>query len=1598
MLLRFGAVSAKLIHHHFREAVKITQTLAQMGRALSFMPTEERISFNFHPSKIYVYLIWEEMTRRFSSMNKRITGLALVLVLLFAFSAWAAPTLRINTSRIPDVKKGETIDFELDYVAEDFEDDAVTWSVSPADAQEGISFNTDDVKFTGTPTKLGNFRFTVTATGKYPVPGSSKTTDDGAVSIDRTITVTKAYTIAVLPWGPSDFEAVSEDLDDVLAVTGLLKDSETAPDLSAIEFNTKATTPLTAWAVRGLPPGITAKIDGNEEATDGSSDVKITLTGTPTKAGIYNSIFVTASNKGGSVSSGPYTLRVFEKAAVTTKKLPDMTWGKPYSATVTATGGLTGYKVSWDAATTDLEAAGLSGISFDAETGKLFGTTASTDKANDTLKFETNKTKEVTLKFKAKSPHGEDGDSDEAEFTLKVLAVAPKILSKDEKQGDFDGLGLSLTSEDGTITTTKDGDLELKYTFDGPGTVTWTTSTLPTGFTSAETDGVLTITIAKDTVAQTLKKYPLTVTAKNAVGSDTSTIYLNLDAPDVAITATRAGILSAKMSDDNVTILSGSLFVVGDSVDATDRTPATGSALPRGVVRTKALKAKKAPSNRGEGESTGKLELTAFPGPIAWSVSNLPKGIKLSIDKSVSFDTKAYLVGSLTGETKKNHTFTVTATNKVYKMSDTIQGMITVYGKPTIKTKTLPPLTLGKAYSARIDYSGLDASIDVSFAASTDAPATGSALPARRGDYGASSEFSANNGVAKLTFDPKTRMITGSLDRFPATPKIPTSVDKKNPYTAKVIVTVKATNPGYGLGTDTIKDAASQDIVIMVKGVAPKFMTKKLIDFAAFGDNVDADGSKHTIYITGSKPMSFRAYIAGTDAEKFGLGSSDIPITVAEKTALPAAKKDDAAAAPVFTITKEYPDVNTTKLNVAYAEGQNFSLTGLPITISADNGASAPVINIFKVNITGYTPVIVSSDGTTEISKDITVNVAAGSEMPELVLKASGDLPLEFQYSGAKNGIEVEEGTDDTTKKPTLTIKGTPKDGKETKTTISVTLVNPVTKKKYTRKVIITGMLKPTITSKGKALIKEVDIGKAVSFKLAAKGSKPITWSVDKPAEIVALGLSLDEKTGVIKGTARNVTSKDGVEYGTLSFKFIASNDAGTNEVDAELGVKGKKPKLATKTIEIERTYDDSGKIVASGDTIMKTDILPTDMTANVQWSQAAGSSLPARLSGITIGNSSTRSYGSFDLSGFTGGATKGATVRVTADNFGNAVTGNVKVVVKDPAPSFDVSEEEEVKLKSNKTSGQSKNVSFTMKNDVVTGDSNITWKITGRPATPVTAVLGASSKAGATVKVTVAKGVSSKDVPASRREEWSNHFKTSFAISATNTLTKAVTIMRVSVDVTPHDVSALPAEKDALPENEELSENEATEETLSADELPAGEGTVTYGEARGESTLTEAERKAISDSGYIIAAILPEITADESGQYDLDAVSLDTAAPEGYELVWFAFPRNVESSDDDAIAEFYDEAGAEVFAVPEARKVVPSPWLEKEVIYAPVIAVKAPSTTDAKTSFDQAQEGDTVTVQAIEEATQNSAQESAETSAEAEKVSEEAKHEEAAE
>ena len=238
------------------------------------------------------------------------------------------------------------------------------------------------------------------------------------------------------------------------------------------------------------------------------------------------------------------------------------------------------------------------------------------------------------------------------------------------------------------------------------------------------------------------------------------------------------------------------------------------------------------------------------------------------------------------------------------------------------------------------------------------------------------------------------------------------------------------------------------------------------------------------------------------------------------------------------------------------------------------------------------------------------------------------------------------------------------------------------------------------------------------------------------------------------------------------------------------------------------------------------------------------------------------------------------------------------------------------------------------------------------------------SNGTGCTVTLTAPKGITTAVNGAE------------FSVTVKNKSTGAMASKTVTINVTAYS-EALPAEKDATPEDKAaLPETEAEEEALTEEEeLAEGEGTVTYGRARTESGLTQAERRALAEGGYIIAAILPEITTDASGQYDLDVVSLDEAAAEGAELVWFAFPRNAEKSEDDSIAEFYDEAGAEIYAVPESKRVVVSPWLEAEVTYAPVIAVKAPLAGDAKTSLDEAEEGDTVTEQAIEEAAETPAE-----------------------
>ena len=110
-------------------------------------------------------------------------------------------------------------------------------------------------------------------------------------------------------------------------------------------------------------------------------------------------------------------------------------------------------------------------------------------------------------------------------------------------------------------------------------------------------------------------------------------------------------------------------------------------------------------------------------------------------------------------------------------------------------------------------------------------------------------------------------------------------------------------------------------------------------------------------------------------------------------------------------------------------------------------------------------------------------------------------------------------------------------------------------------------------------------------------------------------------------------------------------------------------------------------------------------------------------------------------------------------------------------------------------------------------------------------------------------------------------------------------------------------------------------------------------GAGKNSSTQTEFYSPSgnLSD-GCIIVAELGTISVDESGMYEF-GIALSDDVPEGAELVYLA--NSDEPSDDDEISEFYDDEGNEISAVPESRRITISIWLNKEIVYSPVIAVK---------------------------------------------------------
>ncbi|MBR0252347.1 MAG: hypothetical protein IJQ57_03240, partial [Synergistaceae bacterium] len=144
------------------------------------------------------------------------------------------------------------------------------------------------------------------------------------------------------------------------------------------------------------------------------------------------------------------------------------------------------------------------------------------------------------------------------------------------------------------------------------------------------------------------------------------------------------------------------------------------------------------------------------------------------------------------------------------------------------------------------------------------------------------------------------------------------------------------------------------------------------------------------------------------------------------------------------------------------------------------------------------------------------------------------------------------------------------------------------------------------------------------------------------------------------------------------------------------------------------------------------------------------------------------------------------------------------------------------------------------------------------------------------------------------------------------------------------NSVPEIPTEKSALPDEPKEIEIQI-------------EGEMTLGEERKIESLGADKLSKLENEGYKIAAILPEISVTKSDMYDLE-IDLDQLESEDlseFELFWFAFPKDVEHSEDDEICEFYDVEGNEIKTVPENHEISISAWFEEGIIYEPVIAVK---------------------------------------------------------
>ncbi|MDY6400238.1 MAG: hypothetical protein SPL10_06550 [Synergistales bacterium] len=962
-------------------------------------------------------------------------------------------------------------------------------------------------------------------------------------------------------------------------------------------------------------------------------------------------------------------------------------------------------------------------------------------------------------------------------------------------------------------------------------------------------------------------------------------------------------LITAKNAKGSTSVLAD-LYIGSDSFDV--NVVSTSADLPSRDVKV--------------GDSIGTVILEAQPGPVAWSYEKLPAGLTLT---PLQDGKRAILTGTFTTRTGEDGiTYKITATNTVLASSDVKSADITVWDKPVVSNAYA--FTDKNTITTKTAYNWELKGTNFPYYASWDVEIDGLKV----NGWGTSKTWNVKDGTSYISFDvvskdgKATAKLVGSIDRVP----------EDGVFTVKV----RAEN-FYGKS-----DPA--EFTVNVAGVAPSMTAQSFVlDTATTGKaNVDKGDAplKMTATITDSKTLA-----------AFGLSD---PITLTDRanvyTGLSFVYSDDGQA--VFKYAKP------SKGAVAY--------TKLPVTVTAVNTADStlvakPVKHL--ITVTGKSPAFVNSNDisktycdilpkSTDVPAAVTLTVPAGDALPatdakgRIVFKIEGANPLVTTIKPASaNGIEV--ATEENGK--LLTFTGTPKESKKDVTSkFTVTTTNPLTNE--SKKIVVTVIAKPKpVIDTSKTLDKEVLVGKKVKITPKATvtttgmkwaiskvsgGSSNGGGTVDTLAKLTAqYGLEFDTTKGTISGTATHPTGKDD----PIVVEFRATDSTGTVSSDtatAKITILGAKPKLLTKKMTLE--VNTPLTTTAGGTGVLETNLDDANTgessglhIANVQIE--ATTPLPDGISVLDNTNNAPT------LSGTPSKAMKKVATEFQLKNFDTVGKGKITFMVANQTPTLDATTTKTVNV------GETETVNLKV-NNASNPDLKYKWKITTKPS-----VSGVSAKIKgngmyATVTIKVNKKV--KDT------------SDTLTVTVTDPLTKATNTSGGVINITIPQTTT--TSDSPLEAGETKAETKAEAKDIAAVEkevgdVALGEGEVHMGAGRTADKLTAAQRKAIEDKGYVIAAVLPEIEVTASGQYDFE-VDLDKEVKTGAELVWFAF--STKPTTDDEIVDFADEKGEETKVVPESHVVIVAPWLNAEAKYAPVIAVKA----DAK-------DADATTAEGVKEA-----------------------------